>query len=70
MYTVSIILPPFGIRWGIQYMKQEEQKARIIGGVVIALNIISFAVSVVILIQAYQAYVATYSHLLDQVNGF
>ncbi len=40
LYIKCILLPPMGILWGIKYLKQPDQKSRIVGIAAIALTVI------------------------------
>ncbi len=39
-YVGAVVLPPMGIIWGIKYLRQESQTARIHGIILIGLTII------------------------------
>lgn len=40
LYIGSIFLPPMGIVWGWKYLKQSDQKSRIVGMVAIAITVV------------------------------
>jgi len=40
-YVGSVLLPPFGIVWGIKYLKQNDDTAKRIGMISIALTLLS-----------------------------
>ncbi|HSW87768.1 MAG TPA: zinc ribbon domain-containing protein [Candidatus Saccharimonadales bacterium] len=46
VYLVSFFLPPFGLPWAYKYLKQPDQKSKIIGYIVIALTIISLIINI------------------------
>ena len=46
IYAASLFLPPLGIIWGIRYLRQDDQKSKIIGWVAIILTLLSIIVSV------------------------
>ena len=46
VYLFSVFLPPFGLWPGIKYLRQEGDKSKIIGIIVILLTIISTGVSI------------------------
>lgn len=46
LYSKSILLPPFGILWAMKYLKQSNNKSRVIGIAAIILTLISFIVTV------------------------
>lgn len=50
LYLVSIFLPPFGILPAMKYLRQPDQKSKIIGGVAIVLTIISLIFTALFLI--------------------
>ena len=45
IYTISVLLPPLGLWPGIKYLKQETQKAKIIGAVAVILTIASIGIT-------------------------
>lgn len=44
VYLESIFLPPYGIIIGIRYLRQKENKAKVVGGVAVILTILSIVV--------------------------
>src|SRR5438270_9534411 len=46
VYLISFFLPPFGLPFAFRYFKQHDDRARIIGYVVIGLTIISVIVNI------------------------
>jgi len=46
VYLLSFFLPPLGLWPGIKYLKQKDDKSRMIGFVAILLTIISFALTI------------------------
>ena len=46
LYLKSIILPPLGIWYALPYLKQDNQKAKIVGVVAIVLTIISLLITI------------------------
>lgn len=60
IYSVSFFLAPFGLHWGMQYLRQPTSKEKIIGGISVVLTILA------VLIGAYYLYYtinSTYSSL-------
>ncbi len=45
VYLVSIFLPPLGLWPGIKYIRQKDQKARLIGIIAISLTLVTTAIS-------------------------
>ena len=45
LYIGSIALPPMGIVWGWKYIKQPNQKSKLIGIVAVVLTILSLVIS-------------------------
>jgi hypothetical protein len=41
LYIGSVILMPFGVIWGYKYLREQNPKAKIIGGVIIAISIVA-----------------------------
>ena len=46
VYLVSVLLPPFGLPWAFRYLKQGDEKSKIIGYIVIGLTVLSLLVNV------------------------
>lgn len=46
IYLMSVFLPPLGLWPGIKYLKQKDDKSRMIGFIAITLTIISTAITV------------------------
>lgn len=46
IYAVSILLPPLGLWPGIRYLRQPDQKTRMIGWIAIILTVVSTVVTV------------------------
>lgn len=46
IYLVSFFLAPFGLAWGIKYVRFHDKKTRVVGIVSIVLTIIAIALSV------------------------
>lgn len=43
-YLGAIVLPPMGIVWGIKYVKEQDQKAKIHGIILIIITIIELII--------------------------
>lgn len=48
LYTKSILIPPFGILWGIKYLRQDSGKSKIVGIVAIFLTLTSFIICLIL----------------------
>lgn len=46
IYLLSFLLPPLGLWPGIKYLKQRDEKSRMIGFIAIALTIISTIITI------------------------
>lgn len=46
IYLLSFLLPPLGLWPGIKYLRQEDEKSRMIGFIAIFLTIISTAITI------------------------
>ncbi len=46
IYFLSFLLPPLGLWPGIKYLKQKDEKSRMIGFIAIVLTIISTALTI------------------------
>lgn len=60
-YVGSILLPPMGIIWGIRYMKEKSQTAKIVG-------VVCIIITVVVILVAVQATVQLMNTLTQQMN--
>ena len=65
IYSVSFLLPPFGLGWAFSYMKQGDTKAKIIGAIALALTIISLVGTIWITLGIFD----TYSRILNNVSS-
>lgn len=61
LYAGSIFLPPMGFIWGWKYIKQPDQKTRIVG-------IVAIAITVVVLLWAASYTVNIYNTVTKQVD--
>ena len=61
LYLKTILLPPFGIIWGIKYLKQSDDKSKIVGALAIVTTIIE-------LIWIVQSSITAYNTLMQQVQ--
>ena len=46
VYLISFFLPPFGLPWAFRYLKQNDEKSRIIGYTVITITILSLIINI------------------------
>src|SRR6266550_1376127 len=46
MYSVSFLLPPFGLGWAFSYMRQANPKAKVIGWIILLLTTISLVLTI------------------------
>jgi hypothetical protein len=66
IYFVSFFLTPFGMVWGIQYIRSSQPKARIIGIISIFLTILS----IVLMLTTFAAVMNIYTQMLNNVGGY
>lgn len=45
IYLVSFFLPPFGLIWAFKYLKADDEKAKKIGWIAVALTIVSLIIN-------------------------
>jgi hypothetical protein len=45
LYTKSILIPPFGVLWAYRYLKENNNKSKIVGMIAVILTLISLVVS-------------------------
>lgn len=45
LYLGSVFLTPMGIIWGLRYLRAEDQKAKIVGVVAMALSVITIIIA-------------------------
>jgi len=45
LYIKSVLLPPLGIWWALPYLRENNQKSRVVGVIAIILTFISLAIS-------------------------
>jgi len=64
IYAISFFLPPFGLGYAFKYLKQKDNKVRIVGVIAIILTVISLA-SIVITFKVFMDY---YSKLLNSIG--
>ncbi len=50
MYTISVLLPPFGFWYGWKFIRQSGKKEKIIGWIAISLTIISIIINVWVMV--------------------
>ncbi|MDO8551519.1 MAG: hypothetical protein Q7S03_02465 [bacterium] len=46
IYLASFLLPPLGLIWGFRYLKNNDQKVKIVGLVAILLTVVSLIITV------------------------
>lgn len=69
IYVISILLPPLGLWPGIKYLKQENQKAKMIGSVAIILTIISIVITSWIALDMFNKFNATLNAQMQQYQN-
>lgn len=61
IYLVSFFLAPFGLGWGLKYVRSKNTRVRLIGTVAIILT----AVSIFLMFTIFKSYVDQYSKMLN-----
>lgn len=69
-YAGALILPPMGIIWGIRYLRQAENKAKVVGLILIALNVIELILVTQWTIQLINTLNMQVSGQLNSIQGF
>ena len=70
LYVKCIFLPPMGILWGLKYLKQPDQKYRIVGIVAIALTVVVILWAVNYTMNIYTSVTKQLNTQLEGVGGF
>jgi len=69
-YAGSVLLPPFGIIWGLRYLKQPDPVARRIGIINIALTVVSLIVTTIWAVNLINGINAQVNQQLNGLQGF
>jgi len=70
IYLLSFFLPPYGLWPGIKYLRQEDAKSKIVGGIAIMLTITAFIISYFVVIASINQLKSTInSQLNNQINS-
>lgn len=70
VYLVSFFLPPFGLPWAYKYLRQPDQKSKIIGYVTVALTVLSLIINIwLIIVFIHQTQKAMTTDLNDSFNS-
>ena len=64
MYLVSFFLAPFGLVWGIKYIRNKDRKVKIIGAICIILTVIAIGVT----IGTYSVVMDKYTRMLNNLG--
>jgi len=64
IYSLSLFLPPLGLWPGIKYISQENEKAKIIGGVAIFLTIVSTTLTILLTMKLVNQFSQTFTQNL------
>jgi hypothetical protein len=64
IYLVSFLFPPFGLTWGLKYIRIPDPKVKKIGLIAIILTI----VSIILTFWISKTFVDKYAHTLDSIN--
>lgn len=69
IYSVSILLPPTGLWWGIKYLRQNNPKARTVGIIAIVLTVGVLVISYIVVTNFINAYVQQYDSVLQEYQN-
>ncbi|SRR5258706_3796632 len=69
-YIGSLLLPPLGVIWGIRYLKESNQTAKIVGAICIILTLISLFIGIVLTINTINAVNSQLSKQLQLINNY
>lgn len=64
IYLISFFLAPFGLAWGIKYIRNKNAKVKIVGIISIVLTVISICLLFVV----YKYFMDQYANLLNNLN--
>ena len=69
IYSVSFFLAPFGLHYAFTYLKQSDERARMIGITSLVLTVVAIAIGIIVVQQFFsQAY--SQLDLINSVTGF
>lgn len=69
-YLGSIILPPMGIIWGLRYLKDDNQTAKIHGIILITITVVELIILTVWTFQFVNSAVSQANTQLNSLQGF
>lgn len=64
IYVVSFFLAPFGLAWGLRYIKSNDKKARIVGFISIVLTVLAIGMT----FAALNSLMSYYTKMLDGLS--
>jgi hypothetical protein len=70
VYLESIFLPPYGIIIGIRYLRQKENKAKVVGAIAVILTILSIIVFTKMTMNLINNINTQVNNQLQQFEGF
>lgn len=68
IYGVSFFLAPFGLSWGLKYVRSKDRKVKIVGIISIVLTILSVTLLIVSFKYVMDQYAATLNSLTNGQN--
>ena len=69
IYTVSIILPPSGLWYGIKYLPNKSGKVRAVGWIALVLTLTSLAISIIISVKLVDYYTKQFNEQMQQYQN-
>jgi len=56
MYTVSALLPPFGLGWAFKYLRNGDPEGKKVGWVIIAITVVSLVINLVVFAKLFNSF--------------
>ena len=66
IYGISFFLAPLGLVWGLNYIRANDKKARMVGLISIALTVLS----IILIIVVFKKFIDQYANILNNIGSF
>ena len=70
LYLGSVFLAPMGIVWGLKYLRQEDQKSKIVGIVAMSLSVMTLIIATQYVMSAVNSINGQVNKQLQGIEGF
>lgn len=70
LYLGSVLLAPMGIVWGLKYLRQEDQKSKIVGIVAMSFSVITLIIATQYVMNAVNTINTQVGKQLQGIEGF